>query len=719
MYSKTTFFGMVIAAFARFSSVLRLGSLTSLLLYGSMSGASDFGTTGLITLPTARMQADGSLTATLALNDVSDLYNITFQATPFIEATFRYAIFDPRVDRAKAKDANRDRSYGVKLRLLQEGRKLPALALGIRDVLGTGVWSGEYLVASKSIAAFDISAGLGWGRLAGRETFSSPFEWISDGFAERPSGSVGGVVGGEVRATSFFRGGVGLFGGVRYSVPNLPVQLIAEYSSDDYRREVGLGTLQKSSPVNFGVAWAIVDGITIAASYQQGAFAGLTLSSTLNFKKRPDRQFEQFYSVAIQQGRNIAPERLDLDAWYDRLLFDAERSGLRIHAAYFQPGDDHVGFTISNDRYAIWADALNQFFLLSEIHLPDALRKITVETLEDNLVGNAVQYQRVNIVKSLGRVSDHQRLNQAGDPAGIKILPGSQLVRPAHRTDFGYPKLALGADLALRVQLMDPDAPLKHQLYIKGTGRIALSESYNIWSAVTIDVSNDFTTKRTSDSVLPRVRSEVNQYLTKGENALDFLFLERRTSISSSLHSVAYVGILEEMFGGAGVEFLYEPFASRWALGANLNWVKQRDFDKRFSFRDYQAITGHTSVYYASPWFDLDFGLHVGQYLAKDLGYTFETRRTFDNGFSIGGFFTRTNVSAIDFGEGSFDKGMFLSIPYSLLLPRNTRGRYSTIVRSIERDGGRRLEGIVGNLWWNRRATRFDALQNNRDRIAP
>jgi len=719
VYSKTTFFGMVIAAFARFSSVLRLGSLTSLLLYGSMSGASDFGTTGLITLPTARMQADGSLTATLALNDVSDLYNITFQATPFIEATFRYAIFDPRVDRAKAKDANRDRSYGVKLRLLQEGRKLPALALGIRDVLGTGVWSGEYLVASKSIAAFDISAGLGWGRLAGRETFSSPFEWISDGFAERPSGSVGGVIGGEVRATSFFRGGVGLFGGVRYSVPNLPVQLIAEYSSDDYRREVGLGTLQKSSPVNFGVAWAIVDGITIAASYQQGAFAGLTLSSTLNFKKRPDRQFEQFYSVAIQQGRNIAPERLDLDAWYDRLLFDAERSGLRIHAAYFQPGDDHVGFTISNDRYTIWADALNQFFLLSEIHLPDALRKITVETLEDNLVGNAVQYQRVNIVKSSGRVSVHQRLNQATDPAGIKILPGSQLVRPAHRTDFGYPKLALGADLALRVQLMDPDAPLKHQLYIKGTGRIALSESYNIWSAVTIDVSNDFTTKRTSDSVLPRVRSEVNQYLTKGENALDFLFLERRTSISSSLHSVAYVGILEEMFGGAGVEFLYEPFASRWALGANLNWVKQRDFDKKFSFRDYQAFTGHTSVYYASPWFDLDFGLHVGQYLAKDLGYTFETRRTFDNGFSIGGFFTRTNVSAIDFGEGSFDKGMFLSIPYSLLLPRNTRGRYSTIVRSIERDGGRRLEGIVGNLWWNRRATRFDALQNNRDRIAP
>jgi len=41
------------------------------------------------------------------------------------------------------------------------------------------------------------------------------------------------------------------------------------------------------------------------------------------------------------------------------------------------------------------------------------------------------------------------------------------------------------------------------------------------------------------------------------------------------------------------------------------------------------------------------------------------------------------------------------------------------VVRAIERDGGRRLEGAVGNLWWDRRALRYDALQNNRDRVVP
>jgi len=687
--------------------------------FGLPSFASDFGTTGLITLPTARMQADGSLTASLARNEVVDLYNITFQATPFIEATFRYSIFDPRVDRAEAKDTNRDRSYEVKLRLLQESRKLPALALGVRDLLGTGVWSGEYLVASKSISAFDISAGLGWGRLAARESFSTPFDWISDEFAERPSGLVGGVVGGEVRIKSFFRGGVGLFGGVRYSLPNMPLYLVAEYSSDDYVREVSLGTILKSSPVNFGVEWAIADGVTLAGSYQQGAFAGLTLTSTRNFKKMPKRRYERFDSVADFVGQKQAPDHLDLDRWYDRLLFDAERSGLRVHAAYQRPGDDQVTFTISNDRYALWADALNQFFLLTEIHLPDDLKSVSVETLEDNLMGGAVRYQRLHVENRPSGTATPLRFNQKFNGASIEVLPGSKPLRPVHRTDFGYPKMALGADLALRVQLMDPDEPLKHQLYVKGSARLALSEGLNIFSVATLDVSNDFNTRRASDSVLPRVRTELNQYLTQGENGIDALFLEYRQSLATSVHTRAYLGILEEMFGGGGLEVLYEPFATRWALGANLNWVQQRDFDKRLSFQRYHVMTGHVSVLYASPWYDLDFGLHFGQYLAGDRGYTFEARRTFDNGFSMGAFFTRTNVSAIDFGEGSFDKGMYLSIPYSLVLPRNTRGKYSTVVRSIERDGGRRLEGGVGNLWWDRRATRFDALQNNRERIAP
>ena len=697
--------------------VIQILRFTVLAIFSALCGASDFGTTGLITLPSARMQADGNLTATIARNEVADIYNVTFQATPFIETSFRYSIFNPR-DRVQSLDQNRDRSYEVKLRLLQESARLPALAIGIRDILGTGVSSGEYLIASKLLGRLDVSGGLGWGRFAGRESFSNPLRFFSDGFEERPSGSVGGVVGGEIRGESFFRGGVGVFGGVRYSLPNLPLDLIAEYSSDDYRREVALNSVTDSSPVNVGIEWRVSEGLSIAASYQQDAFIGLTLKSTFDFKQTPKRVYERFYSAADAAGENLAPAHLDLDSWYDTLLFDAERSGLRVHAAYVRPGDDQVRFAVSNDRYALWADALNQFFTLTEIHLPREYRSVSVQTLDDNLLGNTLRYQRKTPQAKTVRPSERTSQTEKEPVSLIDILPGAHLKRPTYQTDFDYPKLALGADLSLRVQLMDPNEPLKHQLYVKGTGRLALSDSLNLWSAITVDVSNDFNTKRPSDSVLPRVRSEINRYLTEGETGVDTLFLSWQKSMWPNVHARLSGGLLEEMFGGVSLEVLWEPFASRLALGANFNWVQQRDYDKRFGFRDYKVTTGHASIFYASPWYNVDLGLHIGRYLAKDKGYTFEARRTFDNGFSIGAFVTRTNVSAVDFGEGSFDKGLFVSVPYSLLFSVNTRGKYSTIIRSIERDGGRRLES-VGNLWWDRRALRYDAFDQNKQRIAP
>jgi hypothetical protein len=41
----------------------------------------------------------------------------------------------------------KDKSFDVKLRLMQESAWLPQLAVGIRDLAGTGLFAGEYVVA--------------------------------------------------------------------------------------------------------------------------------------------------------------------------------------------------------------------------------------------------------------------------------------------------------------------------------------------------------------------------------------------------------------------------------------------------------------------------------------------------------------------------------------------------------------------------------------------
>ena len=151
-------------------SALRLTILLSgsALLSLSQTGlASDFGGLGLIKIPSARMANDGELRATVSREDVADIYNISYQATSWLEATFRYSIFNAR-NYSYSTDGYKDRSYEAKVRILRERGLLPETAIGVRDMLGTGVWEGEYLVASKEWGSFDISAGLGWGRLASR-----------------------------------------------------------------------------------------------------------------------------------------------------------------------------------------------------------------------------------------------------------------------------------------------------------------------------------------------------------------------------------------------------------------------------------------------------------------------------------------------------------------------------------------------------------------------
>jgi hypothetical protein len=348
--------------------------------------------------------------------------------------------------------------------------------------------------------------------------------------------------------------------------------------------------------------------------------------------------------------------------------------------------------------------------------MPDHVGRVDFLLEDDGWVAPTVSYtlqrgsQRENEITSLAAFAAEK----------IKILQPRQIPRASHATNFQYPALGFGFDLAAKTQLMDPDAPLRGQLYAKLSGRLQLTDHFNVWMRYEQNLYNDFSTERPPDSPhLPNVRTLVNQYLVHGESGIEQFYAEYKKSLSSSLHTRTYAGLLESMYGGVGAEALFAPYQQRWALGVNVNAVKQRGFRRDFNFRQYETLTGHISAYYASPFYDIDVAVHLGRYLAKDRGYTFEARRTFDSGFSLGGFFTRTNVSAEEFGEGSFDKGLFFRIPFDGFLPGNTRAAFSTILRPLERDGGRRLENFGGNLWFDRRFVRYDALERNLDRMLP
>ena len=123
----------------------------------------DFGGVGLIDMPSARMAPDGELSAGASFFENTQHYNLGFQILPWLEGSFRYSglqHFDPEFP------VYYDRSFAIKARLWDETEFFPAVAVGINDLVGTGVYSGEYVVASKrAFGDFDASIGAGWGRV--------------------------------------------------------------------------------------------------------------------------------------------------------------------------------------------------------------------------------------------------------------------------------------------------------------------------------------------------------------------------------------------------------------------------------------------------------------------------------------------------------------------------------------------------------------------------
>lgn len=83
--------------------------------------------------------------------------------------------------------------------------------------------------------------------------------------------------------------------------------------------------------------------------------------------------------------------------------------------------------------------------------------------------------------------------------------------------------------------------------------------------------------------------------------------------------------------------------------------------------------------------------MHIGQYLAGDLGATLDVNKKFAYGVSIGAWVTKTNVSAEKFGEGSFDKGMYLRIPFDVMTTKRTGSVANLVYQPLTRDGGARL----------------------------
>lgn len=711
----------------------------------------------MLDMPNALMFDEGHYSFSVQLKEPDNRVTFNFQPLPWFEGSFRYTILTlrPGVD-------HQDRSFDFKARLWQQNGWVPTVAVGIKDIAGTNLYGAEYIVGTYQTENFNLTAGLGFGRLSERGQITNPLTKIWDGARERDNS----FETGTINLGQYFRGEhMGVFGGIEYMTPINGLKAMVEYSSDTYHNEQLRNLKFSDFPLNFGLSYKPNPGLEIGASLIQGDTFSIRFTFQANartarrpkrkntakflFKSRdddfkellavknltpvarifepgptdddqtrvrtrgqrdflsPDNVWNPWERTAKQPAAQNQPQsEPEVDeatlqelqpAGQPDLMSEEEKSQsatfLQEAANYQSIGVLGVGFDAEKmtvryftSKYSREPEAMGRLLnILSQV-APDNIEQFDLVSVANQLDAVQATFYRSELERIHKTNGTTAELFAHADLSGVSppLDHGSFYPKSGFSPSIGY-----GITPNAQFSIFDPDDPLRYQLALDLHGDVDLTSSIHLAATYSFNLYNNFDEiRRDPSSALPHVRTETANYLKDGANGVEFLTATHSWNPVKDVFTRTYGGLFESMYGGVGAEILYRPYSSRWAVAFEIDWVRQRDFDLMFTFRDYETTTGFAKLYYQTPYHDLDLEINVGRYLAEDIGATFKLMKVFDNGMEIGIFATFTDVSFEDFGEGSFDKGLTFKIPFHLYSSSDTKRRYSTIIRMLTRDGG-------------------------------
>lgn len=580
------------------------------------------GTVGLINMPSARFYNEE--VHGITIYDGTPDQKITLTASPYnwLEASFFYTRIQDKpyceLNYEFCEQSAKDKGFNIKLRLKEEGI-LPAVAIGIYDIAGTGYYSSEYIVGSYGINNLDLHFGLGWGLLNGSDNqFKNPLGSLNDQFFSRPTGGSG--YGGQFQPERYFSDKtVSPFYGLSYAIGE---KILLQFEYDSTSAPGNIGYEIPNEDYSYGMEYKISDSFTIGLSNERGNYTSLRFV----YKNDPKRSIKKYEYKEAKTNEN--------DNKYVKLIKNLE--------------ENNIGVNKITETSRSLGLELTQFFH-SDIKLVEQIIKeasrdagIQKEVKKDIKIADLDSVVEIDDVFKRNAKTIYER-----DPQqGINTFTRATF-RPfvASREEFFKGAFVLENDT---------EFVLRDNLFFNTNLKYSLADNFDDLSYPPVN------------TYPAQVRSDIKKYLRNydrgiliGRAQLDYHITPKKNH-----HVMISGGILEDMFSGVGVEYLYHKQNTNYSVGLEVFDVYKRDYDWGLGLLDYKNTMATATLYYRNYGsIPFDMRLTAGEYLAGDVGSTIEFSRSYTNGVRFGVFATFTDVSREQFGEGSFDKGIFFNIP--------------------------------------------------------
>ncbi len=578
------------------------------------------GIIGVINTPSARFFEEG--VHGITLYDGTPDQKITLSSNPYnwLEASFFYSNIQGLPYPGYEYQDYKDKGFNLKVRIKDEGI-FPAIAIGLNDFAGTGFHSSEYIVASYGINRLDMHFGIGWGQLNGsKNKFSNPFGYIKEEFKNRPVDYDTGR-GGQFNVETFFSGETASpFFGLSYSIKN---NLLFKIETDTTNHESEKIIYdKKDSEFSFGVDYTINNNFTIGAAFERGNYFSLRFI----YKNNPLREFKEYKYKDIQTNKD--------DDKYSKLIRNLEKNGIGVKK--ITESSKSIGLELTQ--------FIHPDLNVVERIIAEATRNSGIEkNVKKNIkIANLKGVSEIDEIfeRNAKTIYERQSSNIFNTSTGVRFKPFI-----ASREEF-----------------------FKGAVLIENNTEVVIRENLFFNTNLKYNLANNFEDLRFPpvDTYPAQVRSDIKQYLRNmdGGILIGRAQIDYHVTPKNNHHIMLTGGILEDMFSGIGAEYLYFKPNTNYSIGLELFSVKKRDYNWGFGHLNYENTTLTANLYYRNYGvIPFDMKISAGEYLAGDLGTTIEFSRRFESGISFGAFATFTDVSSRQFGEGSFDKGIFFNIP--------------------------------------------------------
>ena len=583
------------------------------------------GVLGIINMPSARFYSEGS--AGITVYDGTPDQKVTLTSSPYdwLEASFFYTNIQDKPYPFFEYQDYKDKGFNFKIRLKEEGY-FPAIAFGINDLAGTGFFSSEYIVGSYGIKNLDIHFGLGWGTLNGsNKSFKNPLIYIHDSFANRPG--EGTFVdfedeSGTFQPSRYFSDKtVSPFYGISYAINN---NILLKIEHDSTKTDGLIDYEMPASRSSLGVEYTLNSNFTFGINRERDNFISLKFIYKKNVANSSNNY--RYKKINKKRKKNIND--------YDHLIDSLEANGIGVNRII--ENANSIGLELTQFNH-------------SNLNI---IEDIIYSAKNDSGIKKDIRTDlRIANLQASSNIDSEYKRNS-------KLIYERESIQ----------KFNSSTKLRIRPYFAAREGFFKYAILLENNNEYIIKDNFFFSSNLKYSIKDNF-----QDLVIPpvdtypaQVRSDVKDYLRNFNNGIIIgraQFDYHITPVKNN-HLMFSVGLLEEMFSGFGLEYLYFNQSKNYAVGFEIFNVTKRDYELQFGKLDYRNTTGFVNLYYRNyDYVPFDAKISYGEYLAGDVGTTFEFSRTYLNGAKFGVFATFTDVSAENFGEGSFDKGIFFNIP--------------------------------------------------------